>query len=163
MAWPPPGTPGNNQAVYNAALNGCLAGIFANAGFIVVGEGPGGAPPAVPDGVTDDYAPYVFLATQWAAAVDKAVPTNPQISTGQGGTSVVASAGANVATQDAFITLVSDLSYGYWVNKQGSLYQLNANGTPHTPNSTDYTAQALAIAAIVAQALVAYAANGSNT
>jgi hypothetical protein len=156
MAWA-----GNNQEVWNAAFNGALAGIFANLGFAV--KVPGSGPPPIPDTTTADYAPYAAVAEAWAIAVDAAIGTNAAISTGTNGTTVVPSAGVNAATQQAYVSLVTTLSLSYWQNKQGSLLQLNANGTPHTPVSTDYTAQAGGIAAVVAAAQVVYTAASSLT
>jgi hypothetical protein len=157
MAWA-----GNTQEVWNAAFNGALAGIFANLGFAVKLPSSG-LPPAVPDTTTADYAPYAAVAEAWAIAVDAAIGPVTGMSTGTNGTTVPPTTAAEAATQQAYVSLVTTLSQSYWQNKQGSLLQLNANGTPHTPVYTDYTAQAGGIAAVVAAAQVVYTAASSLT
>jgi hypothetical protein len=138
MAWA-----GNNQEVWNAAFNGALAGMYAGAG--------------ITDPTAADAASYTAVAKSWAVAVDAAVATNAAISTGANGTTVVASAGVNAATQQAYVSLVSTLSMGYWLNRNGA----NLPATP--PTSASFTTAATALAALVTAAQTVYTAAASLT
>ncbi len=107
----------NNQTLYNAALNGALAGMFA------------GSP--VQDTTSADYAPYTAVATAFASAVDAGI----------GADATLTAAGATIvpttAAQQANALAKSDLMHGicssYWFQKSAAIPP--NTGTPPVPPS----------------------------
>jgi hypothetical protein len=140
MAWA-----GQNQEVWNAAFNGALAGMFALA--------------QPTDPTATDYAKYTAAAKAWAVAVDAQILSNAAISTGANGTTVVASAGVNAATQQAYVSLVTALSFGYWSQRSNSVVLSSDAGV----TSTDYTVPATALGAMVTAAQTVFTAQSSLT
>ena len=134
---------GNNQEVWNAAFNGALAGMFAQA--------------PVADSVAADAASYTAVAKAFAVEVDAAIATNGAISTGANGTTVVASAGVNAATQQAYVSLVTSLCFGYWFSRSGA----NLPATP--PTAASFAVAAAAINALVTASQTVYTAAVSLT
>jgi hypothetical protein len=125
MAWA-----GNNQAIFNAAMNGMASGILAGRKST--------------DGVATDYAALYAAAAVFATGVDTAIATDATMSTGASGTTVVGSAGANQNSFNRQPDLVFGLAFGYFF---GSALQGTA---ADTTAATYTTAVAVILAAYTA-------------
>jgi hypothetical protein len=121
---------GNNQSIFNSALNGCLAGMLAG-GQVV-------------DPTAADFASMVAIAVAFATEVDAKIATDAAMSTGAAGTTIDPVAGATQATFIAKPNLAFALCFGYWF------------GRPFAPGVTataaGYVVGATSIAAIYAEA-----------
>jgi hypothetical protein len=125
---------GNNQTIFNQAFNGYMAGALS------------GRP--IADTVAADYSSLVTSGLAFAQEVDANIPTDAELSTGAGGTTIAPAAGAAAANAYAKSSLMFSLCLGYW---QGRL-----NNTPD-PVATDYLSIALAIKAAYVESVAGYA------
>lgn len=126
---------GNNQTIYNAALDGALAGMVASG--------------QVQDPTTADYAALGAAATVWATKLDSLIATDATLSTGAGGTTIAPIAGATTANLNAKGHLAFALSFGFWFGRNVPL------SAPVTAAAV--TAGATAVAAVYAQGVAQYA------
>jgi hypothetical protein len=121
---------GNNQALYNAALNGALAGQLAGA--------------QQSNTVSSNYAAYGNVATAFATEVDSKITAVANLTSA--GASVVQATAAEAATQNAYCSIIFGLSFGFWFSRAGS-----------DVTAADYSAAATAVFAVYTQALAQYA------
>lgn len=122
---------GNNQSVYNAALDGAMAGMLA------------GRP--LTDTTTADYAAFGNAATIFATKLDSLIATNASLSTGAAGTTVPPTTALITATLNALGHLAFGLSFAYFYQRPALDVTL-----------ADYTALATAIGAAFAQVQAQY-------
>ena len=123
---------GNNQSIFNAAYNGALGGFF---------EGRVSADP-----VAADYSQFATVALAYAQAVDAAIPTDAELSTGAAGTTIAPGAGTNAAAAYAKTQLMVSLSRAFWSGR-----------LPSDIVSADYALIALTIKAQYVEFVAGYA------
>lgn len=127
---------GNNQAIYNAALNGAFSGQLAGAQQV--------------DGTTGDYASIGNVATAFAKEVDSLIAAVANLTAG--GASVVQATAAEAATQLAYTSIIFGLSFGYWFSRRGT-----------DTTAADYAVGAAALVAVYNQAITQYGAAAGGT
>jgi hypothetical protein len=123
---------GNNQSIYNAAYDGFLAGALAGKVYT--------------DETAADYATLTASATAFATEQDSVIATDPELSTGAGGTTVPPTTNVLTQNQLAKVHLMFSLCFGYWSGR------FNSDNVP-----SDYTNSALAIKAVYTEAVAGYA------
>ena len=123
---------GNNQAIYNAAYDGFLAGALAGKVYT--------------DEVAADYASLSVSAGAFATELDSVISTDANLSTGAAGTSVPPTTNVLTSNQLAKTHLMFSLCFGYWSGR------FNSDNVP-----SDYTNSALAIKAVYVEAVAGYA------
>lgn len=121
---------GNNQSLYNAALNGALAGQIAGS--------------QIADGNTAHYATYGNVASAFAKEVDAGIVADATLTTA--GATLVPASAANQANALAKTSIMFQLCFAYWLGRQGA----------SDITATDYAVAAAAIAAAYAQAVTQY-------
>jgi hypothetical protein len=121
---------GHNQTLYNAALNGALAGMMS------------GRP--ITDATTADYAAMGNAATAFATEVDAGIAADATLTTA--GATLVPASAANQANALAKSNLMNALCKAYWEGRVGS-----------DTTDADYSEGATAIAAVYAQGVAQYA------
>lgn len=126
---------GNNPSLYNAAVDGFLAGALAGRTIV--------------DDVSADYTALEVAAAAFAAEVDAQIAVDATLTTaGTPNTTIAPVAGSTTANLNAKGHLMFSLCFGYW---EGRL-----NPSPD-PVQTDYLAAALAIKAAYNAGIAAYA------
>jgi hypothetical protein len=125
---------GNVQSIFNAALNGCLAGMVAGA------QGQ--------DSTATDYNQLGAVALAVATEVDSVVGADATLA-GSGATVVPASA-ANQANALAKPALMFGICFGYFFQRPNWL------GGSSSTTATTYATAAAAIKAIYTQAVTQY-------
>jgi hypothetical protein len=121
---------GNNQTLYNAALNGALAGMMSGRMSL--------------DATIADYASVGAAATAYAAKVDSLIAADPTL-TAAGATLVPASA-ANQQNFNAKSSLMHHLSAAIWRDRAGT-----------DTTSADYASMAAAVVAQYNEGIAQYA------
>jgi hypothetical protein len=149
----------NNPIVFNAAFAGSLAGQLAGSALTGI---------ASTDQVAGTYGAAAGIASNFAQALDAVVPQGAPgsitgVSTGAslpgtGGTTVVASAGVNAASQQAYNSAVFGLAFAYWYQRKSA--NIQASGDAGL-SPTDYAYVAASIAAQLAEVTTALTADGT--
>jgi hypothetical protein len=128
---------GNNQTLYNAALNGCLAGQVAAR--------------QIKDAVTADYAVLGNVATIFAQEVDAQIAADATLSAA--GATVVPASAANQQNALTKSNIMFAICFGLWFSRGGAADVTLA----------DYLADALAVKAVFLQAVAQYALAAGGT
>jgi hypothetical protein len=132
---------GNNPTLFNAAVDGYIAGALAGRG--------------ISDSVSADYTALGVAAAAFATEVDAQITVDATITTaGTPNTTIAPVAGNTTACLNAKGHLMFSLCFGWW---EGRL-----NNTPD-PVATDYLSIALAIKAAYVAGLAAFAAAPGGT
>jgi len=131
---------GNNQLIYNAAFNGCMAGAVAGA--------------QIADQTATDYAALQLVANAFAQEVDSQIATDPQLATGAAGTTVPPATAAETSAQQAKAGIVFAVCFGFWFARPN----WQSSQTPAT-----YLNAALAVKAVYTQAVTGYGAAVGGT
>ena len=129
---------GNNQTLFNAALNGALAGILASGKLV--------------DATQADYANMSATAMNFAAAVDAGITADATLTTG--GASIVPGTAAQQANAVAKSAIMFGLSFGYF-------FQRSIAGAAIA--QTNFTTDATFIKAAFNQAVAQYALAAGGT
>jgi hypothetical protein len=126
---------GNNPTLFNAAVDGFMAGSVADRG--------------ITDTTAGDYSTLVTAALAFATELDAQIAVDATITTaGAPNTTIAPIAGATTANLNAKGHLMFSLCYGYWVGR--------LNPTPD-PVAVDYLPAALAIKAVYNETVAGYA------
>ena len=123
---------GNNQTIFNAALDGAMAGTLSGR--------------SISDLTQADYNVYAQAALALATEVDANIATDPNLSTGAGGTTIAPVAGVTTATLNAKGHLAFALSFA--VTEGRPLQDITA---------ADYSVLGQAVAKAYAAAVAQYA------
>jgi hypothetical protein len=126
---------GNNQTIFNAALDGMFAGALCGKPFT-----DGAATP-------NSYATLEAACVVFATAMDADIPTNANLSTGAGGTTIDPVAGVTTASLNALGHLAFGVAFAQFFQR------FTADLT-----AGDYTVAAAACAAAFKQAVLGFAA-----
>lgn len=121
---------GNNQTLFNAAMDGALAGMMAGRDM--------------KDATQNDYNAVASAALSYATEVDAQIAADATL-TAAGATVIPASA-ANQQNFNAKSHLMQAISFGVWHGRSGT-----------DNNNPDYLVLAKAVAAAYAAAVAAYA------
>src|ERR1700690_2901878 len=144
MAWA-----GNNQLLFNAALNGMMAGVHAGQ--------PNPGNPSAPL-TAASYAAIATASAAFAKELDSLIATDPQLATGANGTSVPPATAAETSGQSAKVGIVYGLSEAYWRDRRGIGFSADAGATP-----ADYLPAATAISVIYTASVTQYGLSFSLT